>query len=103
MNDGYNFIQLKKEILSLSKAEDWETARKEWALVEDYEADEPETCLCGHFPIIEICEIRNRVTNALAEVGNRCVKRFLGFRSDLIFDALKRIRKIHQGVSIPMR
>jgi hypothetical protein len=57
------------------------------------EADDPETCLCGHFPIVEICQISNRVTGHKTEVGNRCVRRFLGFRSDLIFMAIKRIRK----------
>ncbi len=93
MEDGYNFRQLSKEILAKSRAEDWETARKEWALVDIIEADEPEACLCGHYPIMEICEIRNRVTGITTEVGNVCVKRFLGVRSDLIFTAVKKIRK----------
>lgn len=93
MQDGYNFKQLSKEILTMSRAKDWETARKEWALIDIIEAEEPETCLCGHYPIIEICEIHNRVTGITAEVGNVCVKRFLGVRSDLIFAAVKRIRK----------
>ena len=91
--DGYNFAQLKERILELSEASVWELARKEWSLVGVHGADEPEACLCGHFPIIEICEIRNRVTGHATEVGNRCVKRFLGLRSDLIFTALKRIRR----------
>lgn len=93
MGDGYNFKQLKEAILKFSEAEDWETARKEWALVGIYETDEEQTCLCGHHPIIEICEIANSITNSRADVGNHCVKRFLGFRSDLIFNALKRIQK----------
>lgn len=93
MSEGYNFKQLSQQILALSEASDWETARKEWALVDIIEADEPETCLCGHYPIIEICEIHNRVTGHSAEVGNVCVKRFLGFRSDLIFAGVKRVRK----------
>lgn len=95
MSDGYNFNQLRDGILNLSRALDWEVARKEWALVHVFEVDEPETCVCGHFPIIEICTIFNRITKKHAEVGNRCVRRFLGFRSDLIFDAIKRIR--HDG------
>lgn len=93
MGDGHNFRQLREGILALSQASDWEVARKEWSLVDISEADEPDTCLCGHFPIIEICQIANRVTGQRTEVGNRCVKRFLGFRSDLIFAAIKRIRK----------
>jgi hypothetical protein len=45
MGDGYNFQQLKAAILALSRATDWEVAKKEWRLVEISEADEPETCL----------------------------------------------------------
>jgi hypothetical protein len=93
VSDGYNFEQLKHAILKLSKAQDWEVARKEWVLITIYEVGEPDTCLCGHFPIIEICEIENRITGNRADVGNVCIKRFLGFRSDLIFAGLKRIRK----------
>lgn len=100
MGDGYNFAVLSAEILKLSRASDWEAARKEWALVDVYEADEPETCLCEHFPIREICVIRNSVTGSVAEVGNVCVKRFLGIRSDLIFSALKRIKKdLHKSLN----
>lgn len=93
MGDGHNFEKLRREILALSHAKVWEVARKEWGLVGISEAEEPETCLCGHFPIIEICQISNRVTGHRTEVGNRCVKRFLGVRSDLIFAAIRRIRK----------
>jgi hypothetical protein len=92
MGDGYNLQQLKAAILPLSKAADWEVAKKEWKLVEISEADEPETCPCGHYPIIELCTISNGVTGNSIDVGNVCVKRFLGFRSDLIFNSLKRIR-----------
>lgn len=42
MGDGYNFQQLKSEILALSKAQDWAVAKKEWKLVAVSEADEPE-------------------------------------------------------------
>lgn len=90
--DGYNFKQLKAAILKLSRATDWETARKEWILTDIYEAEAPEECLCGHYPIVEICQIKNRITGHYTDVGNVCVKRFLGFRSDLIFAGIKRVR-----------
>ncbi len=48
--------------------------------------------MCGHYPIIELCTIANATTGKSVDVGNVCVKRFLGFRSDLIFQSLKRIR-----------
>jgi hypothetical protein len=82
MGDGYNFEQLKTAILSLSRATGWEVAKKEWRLVDISEADEPESCLCGHYPIIELCTIANATTGNSVDVGNVCVKRFLGFRSD---------------------
>ena len=93
MGDGYNFQQLKAEILARSKATDWEIAKKEWKLVGISEADKLETCLCGHTPIIELCTITNSTTGKTVDVGNVCVKRFLGLRSDTIFQSLKRIRK----------
>lgn len=93
MGDGYNFQQLKREILALSQSLDWEMAKKEWRLISISEAEEPETCLCGHFPIRELCSISNKITGNTIDVGNVCVKRFIGLRSDLIFSAIKRIRK----------
>lgn len=93
LGDGYSFEQLKAGILRLSKATVWDVAKKEWKLVDVTEADEPERCLCGHYPIIELCTISNTVTGSTVDVGNVCVKRFLGIRSDLIFASLKRIRR----------
>lgn len=89
---GHNFKLLKESILARSRASDWELAKKEWKLTQIYEADEPETCLCGHTPIIEICVLSNTLNGNRAEVGNRCVKRFLGLRSDLIFSGIKRVK-----------
>lgn len=89
---GHNFKRLRDNILALSQATEWELAKKEWKLVQIYEAEEPDTCLCGHTPIIEICVLANTLNNSRAEVGNRCVRRFLGLRSDLIFAGIKRIR-----------
>lgn len=88
--------KLTQEIIRLSVAKIWDAAKLEWALEEIYEVEEPETCLCGHFPIIEICELRNKVNRQLATVGNCCVKKFIGLPSDLIFQAVKRVRKDNQ-------
>lgn len=94
MSDGYKFDQLRREIIELSRADEWQAAKKEWDLVgiSFAEPDEPETCLCGHHPILELCEIRNRLSQATAVVGNQCVKRFLGLESDVLFRGLRRIR-----------
>lgn len=85
--------QLAEQIVRLSVAKRWDAARLEWSLESVYFADEPETCLCGHFPIIELCVLRNRENRNDATVGNECVKKFMKLPSDLIFSALKRIRQ----------
>lgn len=85
--------KLTEEILQRSQSKVWDMARLEWKLNEIYEAEAPETCLCGHFPIIEVCILQNTRNFQLATVGNCCVKKFIGLPSDLIFQAVKRIRK----------
>lgn len=85
--------KLTKEIIQRSQSDIWDIAKLEWRLSEIYEADEPETCLCGHFPIIEICILKNKLNHQSAVVGNCCVKKFIGLPSDKIFQAVKRVRK----------
>ncbi|WP_409028537.1 hypothetical protein OX462_12315 [Janthinobacterium sp. SUN098] len=84
--------RLTTEIIERSEAANWDQAKLEWGLAEVYQADEPETCLCGHFPIVELCVLRNKLNASIATVGNCCVKKFLGLPSDLIFQAVKRVR-----------
>ena len=84
--------KLTTEIVARSASHIWDAAKLEWVLYEVYEADAPETCLCGHYPIIELCVLRNKVNNNDATVGNCCVKKFIGLPSDLIFQAVKRVR-----------
>ena len=86
-------FKLTKEIIGLSVSSAWDTAKLEWSLAQIYEADEPERCLCGHFPIIEICILQNKQNHNQAIVGNCCVKKFIGLPSDKIFQAVKRVRK----------
>ncbi len=90
MGDGYNFRALSAEILSRSRAKDWPSASREWTLIDIYKAEDDQTCLCQHFPIREICVVRNTLTKIEVEVGNVCVKRFLGLRSDLVLSGLRR-------------
>ena len=85
--------KLASEIVLLSNASNWDEAKLEWDLFEIFESTEPETCLCGHYPIIEICDLQNKQNGNFARVGNVCVKKFLGLPSDKIFQAVKRVRK----------
>ena len=88
--------KLTSGIISLSQSEIWDKAKLEWVLNEIYQAEEPDTCLCGHFPIIEICILRNKFNGNHATVGNCCVKKFIGLPSDKIFQAVKRVKKDNQ-------
>ena len=85
--------KLSKEIVALSVADTWDRAKLEWELEDIYHEDEPDTCLCSHFPINELCYLRNTKNGNSALVGNVCVKMFLGLPSEKIFDAINRITK----------
>ncbi len=92
MGDGFNLANLKREILVRSQSDIWDAAKLEWNLASVFDADEPQRCLCDHFPIVEVCVIRNQKTGQLAEVGNVCVTKFLGINADKIFGAIKRVK-----------
>ena len=87
------FEHLQRGILALSNSGDWERASSEWTLQTIYFAPVAQTCLCTHSPIKEICVLVNSRTAATTEVGNCCVKRFLGLPSASIFASIKRIEK----------
>lgn len=92
MGTGYNFEQLKAEMIARSRDKDWGQAKLEWDLEDVFRVADQRDCLCGHNPILQICTLRNQLTRQIAEVGNVCVERFLGMRSKRIFSAIKRIR-----------
>ena len=85
--------KLTEEILTRSESNNWDSAKLEWSLSYVYESDEPETCLCGHFPIKNICVLQNKHSQSCVTVGNCCVKKFMGLESDKIFQAINRVRK----------
>jgi hypothetical protein len=92
--DVHNLKQLHRDIIYRGVADNWAEARLEWRLVDVAYADEPQRCLCGHFPIIEICNLRNLKNGNEAEVGNVCVGEFMvGINSGKVFDCIRRIRK----------
>lgn len=85
--------KLTSEIIKLSKSQNWDAAKLEWAVEDIYYSDEDETCLCGHHPIKEICTINNKSTGNYAIVGNCCVKKFLGITYEKIFQSYKKIKR----------
>jgi len=88
LKDDY---KLPREIIARSAADTWDQARLEWRIEDIYIQQEPETCLCGHYPINETRVLRNTKNRATAVVGNVCVKKFMKLRSDKMFDAIKRV------------
>lgn len=85
--------QLAIEIIKRSDSPTWDLAKIEWQLIDVEESEDEQTCLCGHYPIKELCILRNKNNSRTVTVGNCCVKKFLGLRSDKVFHALKRVRK----------
>jgi hypothetical protein len=84
--------KLIDEILKLSSSKSWETAKLEWSFVRAFEGG-PQSCLCGHYPIKNICVIHNSKSKKSAEVGNCCVNKFLGIEEgNKIFETLKRLK-----------
>jgi len=83
--------RLAQEIIALSFAQTWAEAKLEWEIAEVYKAYEPERCLCGHFPIIELCVLVNKITGQTVTVGNCCVRKFFELPADKIFEAFKRV------------
>lgn len=83
---------LATELLKLSSSQIWDEAKLEWELVDTEKVENPQTCLCGHYPIVNICTIKNNKTNKIEIVGNCCVKKF-DDRFKKILDALTRVKK----------
>jgi len=86
-----NEYKLTTEIINLSEANTWEQAKLEWSVQLITSQSDPETCLCGHNPINELCYIINEKNRKIALVGNCCVKKFMGERVDLVATGIKRI------------
>ena len=84
-------------MLALSHVQNWDEAKLEWDFFDAYKDENMTHCLCGH-GIVERCVLRNRLTDCLALVGNKCVKQFiphiaLAAPTDAIFASIKRVRK----------
>lgn len=89
-------FKLTDEIIRLSEYKIWEIAKKEWVWESTYVIDpdeDPEQCLCGHYPIRECCIVVNKKNGNKAIVGNCCINKFMEPKSDLIFNSIKRVSK----------
>lgn len=86
--------KLTEEIISLSESKQWDLAKNEWRFEFAYYAEELQSCLCGHYPIRNICVIKNRTNLAVTEVGNCCINKFLGIDAgNKIFSSIKKLKE----------
>ncbi len=82
------------EIINLSHENEWVKAKLEWDWINLYEQKPPTSCLCGHFPIINVCVLKNKMNNNTAEVGSCCVQKFMD--NDVparIFSSINKVKK----------
>ncbi|WP_334191181.1 hypothetical protein DOP62_14155 (plasmid) [Synechococcus elongatus PCC 11801] len=86
----HNFERLKAHILPLSCSQDFNQAKKEWDLISIEISKEYDFCPCGK-EIKEHCYIKNKRTGHTTYVGNVCVNRFIGIKTNSLFAGLKRI------------
>lgn len=86
----HNFERLKAHIIPLSRAKNFEIARREWDLVGIEVSEEFDNCPCGQ-EIKEHCFIKNRVNGNTTHVGNVCINRFIGINTGNLFEGLKRL------------
>jgi len=85
--------QLTEEIIKLSNSTSWDNAKIEWSFEYAYYSEELQTCLCGHYPIKNVCVIKNTENKNETEVGNCCVNKFLGIEDgNKIFTSIKRLK-----------
>jgi hypothetical protein len=93
----HNGRVLMERLLKLSSSPLWAEAKREWELEYVYlldRHDEPRRCTCGHYPIRELCVLRNRKTGHRATVGNTCVRQFMGMEdADDVVNSLRRVRE----------
>jgi hypothetical protein len=87
-------FKLTEEILKLSDSNNWEQAKIEWTFEYAYCSEELQSCLCGHYPIKNICVLKNSKNTNTTEVGNCCVNKFLGIDDgNKIFTSIKRLKE----------
>jgi len=89
-------------ILKKSFADNWDSAKKEWMLVDTEQSVEPHVCACGHFPINELCYVNNPLTQSTLLLGNVCIKKFLDKNTSMIFKTVEKLRE-NESASLPKK
>ena len=85
--------KLINEIIEKSENNLWDKSKLEWKLIDVKRSNSPARCLCGHYPITNLCYLANKINSNTVIVGNCCVKKFMGIASDKIFQSIGKIDK----------
>ncbi len=96
MLEKSNKFQLITGIISKSNSITWEEAVLEWETIDIYSLNDWEeslSSLCWHYPIRNICLLKNSKNTNLVIVWNICVKKFISDAPDKIFTWINTIRK----------
>ena len=85
--------KLTEEIIKLSNSGSWSSAKLEWNFEYAYYSEDLQKCLCGHYPIKNVCVLKNSDNGNETEVGNCCVNKFLGIEDgNKIFTSIKKLK-----------
>lgn len=60
----------------------WDEAKIEWIFTNAYQSNSPQTCLCGHHPIKNICVITNKKMELEPRLVTVVSKIFLEFQRE---------------------
>jgi hypothetical protein len=81
-------------LIPLGTSTEWEHAKTEWFLDSvKYDVNGLHDCPCSKKNIKKLCNIENITTSKTATVGSCCVDHFIGMKSNLIFDCVKRVQE----------
>lgn len=91
---GNNF-KLMDVIVQQSVSNDWNEAKKEWYPFDFYYDNTCEVgCVCGKYPIKNICIIKHKDKETTMIVGNCCVTKFMNISiSNKIFSCFTKLKK----------
>lgn len=70
--------RLKEKVVNLSHSNDWDTAVKEWEIIEcEEDRTHSESCVCGKENLYYLFTIRNTINgNILFPIGSSCISKF---------------------------
>ena len=92
--------KLIERIIEQSNSSNWHNAKLEWKIVDIYKLEKDEdnkTCLCWHYPIRNICILKNKENGNKVVVWQVCAKKFNNLDENIninsFFSSILRVRE----------